>query len=78
MITIKCGRNPYNTINVSTKAVFKIDDDASLAEIFLAVVEVTQFEGYSVDSWLNIIDKMKDKVNKEYSILDFLTDSICE
>ena len=78
MITIKCRRNPHNTINVSSKAVFKIDDDASLTEIFLAVVEVTQFEGYSVDSWLNIIDKMKDKVDKEYSILDFLTDLVYE
>lgn len=76
MITIKCGRDPYNTINVSSKAVFKINDDASLAEIFLAIVEATQFEGYSVDSWLNIIDKMKDKISEEYSVLDFLTDLV--
>jgi len=78
MITIKCGRNPYNTINVSSKAVFKINDDASLAEIFLAIVEATQFESYSVDSWLNIIDKMKDKISEEYSVLDFLTDLVYE
>jgi len=78
MITIKCGRNPYNTTNVSSKAVFKINNDASLTEIFLAIVEATQFEGYSVDSWLNIINKMKDEIDEEYSILDFLTDLVYE
>lgn len=76
MITIKCGKSFYNTTNIDSEATFKINDDASLTEVFLAIVKATQFEGYSIDSWLNIINEMKNEIDKEYSILDFLTDSV--
>lgn len=76
MITIKCGKSSYNTTNIDLEAIFKVNDDASLTEVFLAIVKATQFEGYSLESWFNIINEMKDEIDKEYSILDFLTDSV--
>jgi hypothetical protein len=76
MITIKCGKSSYNTTNIDSEAIFTINDDANLTEVFLAIVKASQFEGYSLDSWLNIINEMKNEIDKEYSILDFLTDSI--
>ena len=76
MITIKCGNNAYNTTNINSQATFQVNDDASLTEVFLAIVKATQFEGYSLQSWFNIINEMKDEIDDEYSILDFLTDSV--
>jgi hypothetical protein len=79
MIIIKCGNHDYNTTNINFEATINCNDDANITEVFYAIVKATLFEGYSIDSWTRLIKEMNDSndgIDDNYSVLDFLTDSI--
>lgn len=76
MIAIDC-EHLWN--NVYECARITCADDATLTQALYAFVKATQFEGYSMKSWENIIEKLADPINgidDDYSILDYLEDAI--
>ena len=76
MIVIDCG-HCWN--NVYEGASIVCDSNGNLTEAFYAFVKATQFEGYSMKSWENIIKKLADPIDgidDNYSILDYLEDAI--
>lgn len=76
MITINCEHYWHNN-NVFESAKITCPSEANLTEAFYAFVKATQFEGYSMKSWENIIKKLADPmdgIDDNYLILDYLND----
>lgn len=76
MITIMC-KHPDE--NCNSMATFRCNDNATLTQALYAFVKATQFEGYSMQTWENIIEKLADPINgidDSYSILDYLENAL--
>ena len=76
MITIECA-HPCN--NIIATATFTCNSATTLTQALYAFVKATQFEGYSMKSWEDIIKKLADPmdgIDDNYSILDYLEDTV--
>ncbi len=79
MITILCGQSKLGTENINCNATFDINDEANLTEAFYAFVKATEFEGYSLTSWKNLIEEISNPetgIDDNFNILDFLDNKI--
>lgn len=78
MITIMCGQDQNNDINIDANATININDEATVTEIFYSIVKAMIYQGYYMGSIDKNIKEIASAIDTDYNTYDILCDMIFE